>query len=261
VCRNVPYPQSNLKNKKLMYTVNGKSDKNALLTEHAPLVKRLAHQLKAKLPPSVEVDDLIQAGMIGLLDAVSRYEETHGAQFETYAVQRIRGAMLDELRSSDWLPRSMRQNMRKIEEAMNVLQQRLGRPPSETEVASQLKMSLADYQELLTEGGGHQLIYYEDFHESGEGNEHFLDRYCAELTNDPLQSLLNHGFREAVIQAITALPEREKILMGLYYEQEMNLKEIGAIMNVSESRVSQLHSQAIARLRSYLRERAWTGLA
>ncbi|MGZ3237226.1 MAG: RNA polymerase sigma factor FliA, partial [Burkholderiaceae bacterium] len=155
-----------------MYTVNGKSDKNALLTEHAPLVKRLAHQLKAKLPPSVEVDDLIQAGMIGLLDAVSRYEETHGAQFETYAVQRIRGAMLDELRSSDWLPRSMRQNMRKIEVAMNTLQQRLGRAPMETEVAAQLKLSLADYQELLTEGGGHQLIYYEDFHE-GDGNEHF----------------------------------------------------------------------------------------
>ncbi len=244
-----------------MYTVNGKSDKNALLAEHAPLVKRLAHQLKAKLPPSVEVDDLIQAGMIGLLDAVSRYEETHGAQFETYAVQRIRGAMLDELRSSDWLPRSMRQNMRKIEVAMNTLQQRLGRAPMETEVAAQLKLSLADYQELLTEGGGHQLIYYEDFHEGGEGNEHFLDRYCSDRADDPLQSLMNSGFRDAVIQAITALPEREKILMGLYYEQEMNLKEIGAVMNVSESRVSQLHSQAIARLRSFLRERSWTGLA
>jgi RNA polymerase sigma factor for flagellar operon FliA len=242
-----------------MYTVNGKTDKNALLTEHAPLVKKLAHQLKAKLPPSVEVDDLIQAGMIGLLDAVSRYEDTHGAQFETYAVQRIRGAMLDELRSSDWLPRSMRQNMRKIEEAMNAMQQRLGRPPLETEVAAQLKMSLADYQELLTEGGGHQLIYYEDFHDTD--GEHFLDRYCNDLTNDPLQALMNTGFREAVIEAITALPEREKILMGLYYEQEMNLKEIGAVMSVSESRVSQLHSQAIARLRAFLRERAWTGLA
>src|SRR5476649_125701 len=127
-----------------MYTVKGKSNKDYLLTEHIPLVKRLAHHMKAKLPPSVEVDDLIQAGMIGLLDAISRYEETHGAQFETYAVQRIRGAMLDELRSSDWLPRSMRQNMRKIEVAMNALQQRLGRPPNESEVAKQLKLSLAD---------------------------------------------------------------------------------------------------------------------
>lgn len=243
-----------------MYNAHGKSDKNHLLQEHAPLVKRLAHQMKAKLPPSVEVDDLIQAGMIGLLDAVSRYEENHGAQFETYAVQRIRGAMLDELRNSDWLPRSIRQNMRKIEEAMNSLQQRLGRPPSETEVAKQLKMSLADYQDLLGESGGHQLVYYEDFHENDEG-EHFLDRFVADKTDDPLQALVNSGFRDAVIAAINALPEREKILMGLYYEQELNLKEIGAIMNVSESRVSQLHSQAIARLRAFLRERAWTGLA
>jgi RNA polymerase sigma factor for flagellar operon FliA len=244
-----------------MYTVSGKSDKNQLLAEYAPLVKRLAHQLKARLPPSVEVDDLVQAGMIGLLDAVNRYEETHGAQFETYAVQRIRGSMLDELRSSDWLPRSMRQNMRKIEVAMNTLQQKLGRAPLETEVAKLLKMSLAEYQDLLGDSGGHQLVYYEDFHDSGDGNEHFLDRYCTDLSDNPLQSLLNAGFRDAVIRAIEALPDREKILMGLYYEQEMNLKEIGAVMGVSESRVSQLHSQAIARMRAYLREKTWTGVA
>src|SRR3954465_1638274 len=159
-----------------MYTVKGKSDKDELLTEHMPLVKRLAHHMKAKLPPSVEVDDLVQAGMIGLLDAINRYEETHGAQFETYAVLRIRGAMLDELRSSDWLPRSMRQNMRKIEAAINVLQQRLRPPPSETEIAHELKVPLIEYQDMLSDGSGHQLIYYEDFHET-EGNENFLDRY------------------------------------------------------------------------------------
>ncbi|HEY0847035.1 MAG TPA: RNA polymerase sigma factor FliA [Noviherbaspirillum sp.] len=243
-----------------MYTPSGKSDKNHLLEEHAPLVKKLAHQLKAKLPPSVEVDDLIQAGMIGLLDAVSRYEETHGAQFETYAVQRIRGAMLDELRHSDWLPRSIRQNMRKIETAMNNVQQRLGRPPKEAEIAKELKISLTEYQQMLDEGSGHQLVYYEDFHEKDE-NEHFLDRYCVDEASDPLQALMNGGFRQAVIRAIEALPEREKILMGLYYEQEMNLKEIGAVMGVSESRVCQLHSQAIARMRARLKEQAWTGLA
>jgi RNA polymerase sigma factor FliA len=243
-----------------MYTAHGKSDKNHLLAEHAPLVKRLAHQMKAKLPPSVEVDDLIQAGMIGLLDAVGRYEETHGAQFETYAVQRIRGAMLDELRSSDWLPRGMRQNMRKVEVAMSELQQRLGRAPNESEVAKQLKLSLAEYQDLLSEGGGHQLVYYEDFHD-GDGHEHFLDRYCTDNESDPLHALMNTGFRSALIEAIEGLPEREKILMGLYYEQEMNLKEIGAVMGVSESRVCQLHSQAISRLRSTLREKAWTGVA
>lgn len=243
-----------------MYTAKGKTDKDSLLTAHMPLVKRLAHHMKAKLPPSVEVDDLVQAGMIGLLDAISRYEDTHGAQFETYAVLRIRGAMLDELRNSDWLPRSMRQNMRKIESAMATLQQRLGHPPTESEVAKMLKLSLADYQEMLADGGGHQLLYYEDFHDD-DGNDSFLDRYASDENADPLRSLLDGDFRQAVIDAIDRLPEREKMLMGLYYEEELNLKEIGAVMGVSESRVSQLHTQAVARLRASLRERSWTGPA
>lgn len=242
-----------------MYTVKGKSDKDHLLKEHMPLVKRLAHHMKAKLPPSVEVDDLVQAGMMGLLDAISRYEETHGAQFETYAVLRIRGAMLDELRNSDWMPRSTRQNMRKVEAALSSLQQRLGRAPTESEVAKSLKMSLADYQDLLSDGGGHQLVYYEDFHDD-DGNDSFLDRYAVD-DDDPLKSLLDTDFRQAVIDAIDNLPPREKILMGLYYEEELNLKEIGAVMGVSESRVSQLHTQAVARLRAALREQLWTGQA
>ncbi len=241
-----------------MYTAKGTADKNTLLTAHMPLVKRLAHQMKAKLPPSVEVDDLVQAGMIGLLDALQRYEENHGAQFETYAVLRIRGAMLDELRSSDWMPRSTRQNMRKVEAAMNALQQQLGRPPSESEVAKSLKLSLADYQDMLGDSGGHQLLYYEDFHGDGdEGSDSFLDRYAVD-DEDPLRALLDTDFRQAVIDAIDALPPREKMLMGLYYEEELNLKEIGAVMGVSESRVSQLHTQAVARMRAYLKERAWT---
>ena len=172
-----------------MYNAAGKTDKNHLLSTHAPLVKRLAFQLKAKLPPSVEVDDLIQAGMIGLLDAITRYEDDHGAQFETYAVQRIRGSMLDELRNTDWLPRGVRQSMRKIEEAIQLLQQRLGRPPLETEVAKQLKIPLSEYQETLSESTGHQLVYYEDFHDT-ESKEHFLDRYCTDISGDPLQSCL-----------------------------------------------------------------------
>jgi RNA polymerase sigma factor for flagellar operon FliA len=242
-----------------MYTIHGKKDqKDELLNKHAVLVKKLAYQLKAKLPPSVELDDLIQAGMMGLLDAINRYEDTHGAQFETYAAQRIRGSMLDELRSADWLPRGVRKNMRDVEVAISQLEQQLGKPPTDNEVAKKLQLSLDDYYEMLGDCGGHQLIYYEDFHEA-ENGEHFLDRFNADSTGDPIKSLLESDFRDALVDAITALPEREKILMGLYYEQELNLKEIGAVMNVSESRVSQLHTQAVARLRSNLKEKSWTG--
>jgi len=242
-----------------MYDASGRAGRDSKLQDHLPLVRKLAHQLKARLPANVEVDDLIQAGMIGLLDAMKRYEEMPSAQFETYAVQRIRGAMLDELRASDWLPRGMRQNMRRIEAAMNELQQELMRTPTESELAAKLQLSLAEYQQMLAEGAGHQLIYFEDFHGGDEGGDHFLDRHCSDSSQDPLQALMELGFREALIEAINSLPEREKLLMGLYYEQELNLKEIGAVLGVTESRVSQLHSQAVARIRSKLRSQQWTG--
>jgi len=242
-----------------MYNATGKNNqKDLLLKEHASLVKKMAYQLKAKLPASVEIDDLIQAGMMGLLDAVNRYEDTHGAQFETYAAQRIRGSMLDELRSADWLPRSIRKNMRTVETAIQTMEQKLGRAPTENEVAKQLNLSINDYHDMLGDCGGHQLVYYEDFHESDSG-DHFLDRHVQNDNGDPIQALLSSGFKEALVDAIDSLPEREKILMGLYYEQELNLKEIGAVMNVSESRVCQLHSQAVARLRTAMREQLWTG--
>ena len=245
-----------------MYNAKGRTESKQMLGEHLVLVKKLAYQLKAKLPANVEADDLIQAGTIGLLDAMSRYEEMERAQFETYAVQRIRGAMLDELRNSDWLPRSTRQNMKKIEQAIASLQQQLVRAPLESEIAAKLKMPLPEYQQMLGDGAGHQLIYFEDFHDNAEdGSDHFLDRFCSDLTQDPLTALLDQGLRAAVISAINALPEREKMLMGLYYEQELNLKEIGAVLGVTESRVSQLHSQAIARIRSNLKAKKWTGAA
>lgn len=243
-----------------MYNNHGRPDgKDAMLKQHAPLVKKLAFRLKAKLPPSVEVDDLIQAGMMGLLSAVNNYEDTHGAQFETYASQRIQGAMLDELRSADWLPRGVRKKMRSVEEAIHALEQKLGRQPNDTEVAKKLNLPLDEYHDLLSDCGGHQLVYYEDFGET-DGGEHFLDRHLSDEEGDPLQGLLSSGFKEALVEAIDDLPEREKMLMGLYYEQELNLKEIGAVMNVSESRVCQLHSQAVARLRAKLKENAWTGV-
>lgn len=234
-----------------MYTASGLADKEQCLKEYAPLVKRIAHHLMARLPGSVMVDDIIQAGMIGLLEAAGRYDELRGAQFETYAAQRIRGAMLDELRNADWLPRSLRRDMRRIEAAMSKLQQRLGRSPSEMEIAQELDMPLTEYQQMLFESRGAQLVYYEDF--QNENEEDFFERYDFDSDADPLELLQDENFRAALIQAIENLPERERMLMGMHYEQEMNLREIGEVMGVSESRVCQLHGQAVARLRSYLK--------
>jgi RNA polymerase sigma factor for flagellar operon FliA len=225
-------------------------DKNQYVVQYAPLVKRIAYHLMARLPASVQVDDLIQVGMIGLLDAAGNYDDTQGAQFETYAVQRIRGAMLDELRQNDWLPRSARKTLRQIETAMNALEQRACRAPTEREVADELHVSLDDYQQMLLDARGSQLLHYEDMH-SGEG-EDFFEHHCADASPEPFAKLQDERFRVKLIEAIGMLPEREKLMMAMYYEEELNLREIGEVLGVSESRVCQLHSQAMARLRSKL---------
>lgn len=234
-----------------MYNASGLSDKNQCLNDYAPLVKKIAHQMMSKLPYSVQIDDIIQAGMMGLLDAASRYDEIHGAQFETYATQRIRGAMLDELRSADWLPRGLRRDMRRIELAVSRLQQKLGKAPNETEIAKELSISLVEYQQMLQEVRGAQLIYYEDFQD--EDHEDFFERFEFANEGDPLALLQDERFKSELIRAIEVLPERERMLMGMIYEQEMNLREVGEVFGVSESRISQLHSQAVARLRSSLK--------
>ncbi|MEW5943532.1 MAG: RNA polymerase sigma factor FliA [Pseudomonadota bacterium] len=226
--------------------------KEQFIVQYAPLVKRIAHHLAARLPSSVQVDDLIQAGLIGLLDALDHYDEQLGAQFETYASQRIRGAMLDELRQGDWLPRSARKNMRRIEAANAVLEQRLGRPPGEQELADELKVPLAEFQQMLLDARGCQLLHYEDF--QGSDDEEFLERHVATTQPGPLEIIQDEGFRAVLVEAIQSLPEREKLMMSLYYEEELNLKEIGAVLGVSESRVCQLHSQAIVRLRNRLKD-------
>ena len=230
-----------------MYNAQGVQDKDQFVSQYAPLVKRIAFHLMAKLPPSVEVEDLIQNGMLGLLDALGRFEDGLGAQFETYAAQRIRGAMLDGLRENDWLPRGLRRDMRRIEAAIHSLEQDHGRPPTEGELAASLDMVLADYQKMLQEARGHQLVYLEDMGERGD--EDFLDRHIA-AGPDPLAALLDRDMRDTLVRAIEDLPERERIMMSLYYDDELNLREIGEVLGVSESRVCQLHTQAIARLRS-----------
>ncbi|HUV99724.1 MAG TPA: RNA polymerase sigma factor FliA [Gallionella sp.] len=232
-----------------MYNASGLNDKEACLRAYSPLVQRIAHQMMTRLPGSVQIDDIIQAGMMGLLDAATRYDEIHGVQFETYATARIRGAMLDELRSSDWLPRSLRRNMRRIEAAVSHQQQKLGRAPNETEIAEQLGVTLAEYQHMLQESRGAQLVYYEDFQDDDHENN-FFERAEFGNAGDPVELLQNERFKSELVKAIESLPERERMMMGMIYEQGMNLREIGEVMGVSESRISQLHSQAVARLRS-----------
>ena len=236
-----------------MYTAKGQLDRNALLRQHAPLVRRIAHHMIAKLPPNVEVDDLIQVGMIGLAEALSRFEAAQGVQFETFASQRIRGAMLDELRGSDWMSRSSRKSQKDIEQALHRVEQRLGRSPLESEIAEELGMELSEYQSLLGKVRGTQLVYLEDMQYGDDGDDGFLDRHVADASADPLALLRDQRLRGALIDAINALPEREQYIMGMYYEHDMNLKEIAAVLGVTESRVCRLHSQAIARLRTKMR--------
>ena len=236
-----------------MYTAKGQLDTSAMLKQYGPLVRRLAHQMIAKLPANVEIDDLIQVGMIGLSDALTRFDVGQGVQFETFATQRIRGAMLDELRGNDWMSRGDRRHQRTIEGAVHRLEQKLGRAPTEGEIAAELGMKLAEYQELLGKVRGTQLLYLEDM-SGDEGDEDFLDRHVADTEANPLARLSDRKMREALVAAIENLPEREQYVMSMYYEHDMNLKEIAAVLGVTESRVCQLHSQSIARLRARLRE-------
>ena len=237
----------------LVYNAKGSFDRQALLKQHLPLVRRLAHQMIAKLPASVELDDLIQVGMMGLNEALSRFDAGQGVQFDTFASQRIKGAMLDELRGSDWMSRGDRKIQRDIESAVHRLEQRLHRPPNESEIAHELGIDLGQYQEMLGRVRGTQLVYLEDMGHQEDGGEEFLDRHVADDSRNPLSLLQDYRMREALVQAIQNLPEREQLVMSLYYEQDMNLKEIAAVLGVTESRVCQLHSQSIARLRSKLR--------
>jgi len=236
-----------------MYTAKGRLDNSSLIKQYSPLVRRLAHQMIAKLPANVELDDLIQVGLIGLTDALSRFDVGQGVQFETFATQRIRGAMLDELRGGDWMSRGTRRQQRSIEQAVHKLEQKLGRAPQESEIAVEMGVSLAEYQELLGKVRGTQLVYLEDM-SGDDGDEDYLDRHVADDSNNPMALLQDHRMRQALVAAIKNLPEREQYVMSMYYEHDMNLKEIAAVLKVTESRVCQLHSQAIARLRVKLRE-------
>jgi len=240
-------------NNAITYDQHGKfNSQQAFIERYSVLVKRIAHHLLGRLPPSVQVEDLIQAGMIGLIEAKQNYDGSKGASFETYAGIRIRGAMLDDIRKGDWVPRSVHKNNRQINQAIAELEGALNRDPFDSEVAEHLGMTLDQYHSALTDINCSKLVGIEDLGVSDDVIS------PADETDDsnPFKGVADDSFKKALVESIKQLPEREALVLSLYYDEELNLKEIGDVLGVSESRVSQILSQAMQRLRTKLS--AWT---
>jgi len=235
-----------------MYTAVQAGGTDERVLQHAPLVKRIAYHLLNRLPDSVQVDDLIQAGMLGLLEAIKNYDVSQGASFDTYAGIRIRGAMLDEVRRSDWTPRSVHKKSRMVSDAIREIENRTGREARDVDVAEHLGIAMDEYNHILQDSSSCRLFSVEELAEDGD---YYLDDV---LDHDQglVDGISREGFQRALAKAIMGLPERERLVIALYYDEELNLREIGEVLNVSESRVSQICTQAVLRLRSRLSE--WT---
>ncbi|WP_338327666.1 RNA polymerase sigma factor FliA [Rosenbergiella epipactidis] len=215
------------------------------------LVRHEALRLQVRLPASVDLDDLIQAGAMGLMNAISRYDAQQGTAFTTYAAQRIRGAMLDELRNLDWAPRRVRRDARNVAAAIAKIEQQSGCHATEAEIVSALNISREEYRTILMETNNSQLFSLDTLYEDhSDATDHL---FLASDDQNPLDALVDQDLRQQIIAAIGLLPEREQQVLSLYYQDELNLKEIGAVLGVGESRVSQIHSQAIKRLSSRLK--------
>jgi len=230
---------------------NNPVDKTVLLEQHTVLVKRIAYHLLARLPASVIVDDLIQSGMIGLFEAANNFDSSKGASFETFAGIRIRGSMLDEIRRGDWTPRSVHKNSRMVSEAIKQLEAKLGRDVTDIEVAEKLDISLNEYHHILSEVSTGKILGIDDLGVSEDTLK--FDESCH--GDDPYQSIEHSAFKKGLSECISSLPEREALVLSLYYDEELNLREIGQVLDISESRVSQIHSQAMHRLKA--RMQSW----
>lgn len=219
-------------------------DEPRWVEEYAPLVKRIAHHLLGRLPANILADDLIQAGMIGLLEASRNFDESKGASFSTYAGIRIRGAMLDEVRRGDWAPRSVHRNYRLITQAIRDIENKLGRDAKDCEVAKSLDMNLEEYHSILNDANGTRIFSFEDL----GVNEGVFSQNIFTQSTGPLDKLQKEKLKKQLAEEIKKLPKRERLVMALYYDEELNLKEVGEVLGVSESRISQIHSQAMVRL-------------
>lgn len=232
------------------YSKVNQQTQEALVKTHALMVKRIAHHLLGRLPQSVQLDDLIQAGMVGLLEAVRHYDETKGASFETYAGIRIRGHMLDEVRRNDWVPRSVYRNARMIAAAVKLVENRVGRDAKDQEVAEELGISLAEYHSMLDDSAGSHLYGFDDL---GVTDDVLKDETLGSVS-EPHVNALQADTTTYIAQIIDGLPKKERLVLSLYYEHDLNLKEIGDVIGVTESRVSQILSQATLRIKSRLPE-------
>lgn len=227
------------------YTVAVEVDPDRLITQHGALLKRIAYHLMARLPASVQVEDLLQAGVVGLLEAARNYDPSQGASFETYAGIRVRGAMLDELRRTDWTPRSVHRNARRLAEAINAIENRECRAARDSEVAAHLGLGLDEYYQLLRDATATRILSVEDAFAPGGD--------YGESGSEPAGEFQQEAFRQALADTIAELPEKERLVMALYYDQELNLREIGEVLGVTESRVCQIHGQALVRIRGRMK--------
>ncbi|MEE9494483.1 MAG: RNA polymerase sigma factor FliA [Gammaproteobacteria bacterium] len=234
-----------------MYVSSQSTERDGLVVKHASLVKRIAFHLMSRLPPSVQADDLIQAGMIGLLEASRNYDSTQGASFETYAGIRVRGAMLDEIRRTDWTPRSVHRKARQVAQAVREIENEFGRDARDQEVAKKLDLTLKEYHKILQDSTGCRVFSIDD---GGAFADDATPQIKDEDANEPLETLHNSDFKSSLANTISGLPERERLVMVMYYNEELNLREIGEVLGVSESRVCQIHGQALIRLRSRMSE-------
>ncbi len=228
-------------------------DREELIRQYLPLVKRVVHRLSGRLPKDIDIREMLNSGIIGLVDALEKYDPKHETNFATYAQFRIRGAILDSFRTQDWLPRSLRFKSHKLEQAYQRIEQKLGRPATDEEVASELGLPLDELQKMLGEVGSIVMLSFEELG-FGHGEERFqADEVVSSKSQDPLGNILGAEKIGLIARALDRLPEKERLVISLYFYEELNLKEIGEILGVTESRASQVRSRALIRLKNYLK--------
>ncbi len=228
--------------------------KEQIILQHAPLIRYIVNRIAIRLPSHIDLDDLHNTGVIGLMDAIDKYNPDKNCKFKTYAEFRIKGAILDQLRSLDWVPRSIRQKSRRLEQAYTEVEQRLGRSATEQEVAASLGIDLDEFHFLLNQVRGISMVNLDELRSSGGADQPMHGDIFEDVkAENPFTSLKSREMRQAVAECIGILPEKERLVISLYYYEDLNMKEIGGVLGITESRVCQIHTKAVARLRSKLR--------